>query len=73
MNYNNRWRMLVTVMILLFLLEYSPLVIPSGQYKPMLLGMPYSLWIGIIGAAMGVFLTYLAAKTFRNAFGEDKE
>ena len=73
MNYFNRWRMLVAVMILLFLIEYSPLVISSGQYKPMLLGIPFSLWLGVIGTVLGVFLTYLAAKTHRKAFGEDKE
>ncbi len=73
MNYLNHWRMLVAVMILLLFIEYSPLVLPAGQYKPMLFGIPFSLWLGIIGTALGVFLTYLAAKAHRKAFGEDKD
>ena len=68
-----RWRLLVLFMFLLFLIEYSPLVIKSNQYHPMLVGIPYSLWLGIIGTALGVFLTYLAAKAHRKAFGEDKD
>ena len=73
MNDFNRWRTLVAIIILLFLFEYSPMVIPSGQYHPMLVGVPYSLWLGMLGAALGVFLTYLAAKAHRKAFGKDKD
>lgn len=68
----NRWYTIVALMFLLFLIEYSPLVIPSGQFKPMFLGLPFSLWLGIIGAALGVFLTYLASKIYRKTIGEDK-
>lgn len=68
----NRWYILVALMFSLFLIEYSPLVLPSGQFKPMFIGIPFSLWLGIIGAILGVLLTFLAAKTFRKAYGEDK-
>jgi len=73
MNHINRWRIIVAAMILLFFIEFSPLVIPEGQYKPMFFGIPFSLWLGIIGAALGVLLTFFLARIHRKTFGEDTE
>jgi uncharacterized membrane protein (DUF4010 family) len=73
MNHIKRWRLLVGLVILLFLIEYSPLVIPQGQYKPILFGFPYSLWLGILFAILVVFLTYIGSKIYLKVIGEEIE
>ncbi|MEF8812139.1 MAG: hypothetical protein V5A47_14520 [Bacteroidales bacterium] len=48
-----RWYLVVTTVVFLVILTFTPAVIPYGQYKPELLGIPYTLWTGIfIGIAI---------------------
>lgn len=47
---------------LVSLLAFTPLVIPSGVTEPWLLGMPRTLWTGILITIALVFLTFLAAR-----------
>jgi hypothetical protein len=45
-------------------LTFSPLVIPSGTYRPVVLGMPYTLWVGILVAVLTVGFTYGATRLY---------
>ena len=73
MRYLKRWRFLVGLVILLFLIEYSPLVIPQGQFKPLFFGFPYSLWLGILFAILVVSLTYIGSKIYLKVIDEEIE
>ena len=53
------WGLCCATAILLAIIGYSPLVIPPGQYKPMVLGMPYTLWTGILVTLLLVLVTFL--------------
>jgi membrane protease YdiL (CAAX protease family) len=52
-----RWYMVVTTVIILIILTFTPAVIPYGQYKPELFGIPYTLWTGILVGIALVGLT----------------
>lgn len=52
------------------ILTFTPLVIPEKTYKPMLAGVPYTLWMGICVAVILVALTYLGTK-FHPGNGEE--
>ncbi len=43
-----RWYLVVATVVLLVILTFTPVVTPYGQYKPELLGIPYTLWTGIL-------------------------
>lgn len=34
--------------IILSILIFTPLVIPKNEFMPELMGMPYTLWVGIL-------------------------
>jgi len=53
------WRALCAIAILLTLLALSPLVMPKGQHRPELAGLPYTLWMGILVSVLLVAITYL--------------
>jgi len=54
------WRICCVVAILLSVLSFTSLVIPKGIYKPMLFGIPYTLWTGFLVTVGLVLLTYIA-------------
>lgn len=58
------WRLCYGGIILLSVLTFSPLVIPPGTYRPMVLGMPYTLWVGILVAVLTVGFTYGATQLY---------
>ena len=45
---NMLWRLCCAGVIGLSILCFTPLVIPAGQYQPVLLGLPRSLWAGML-------------------------
>ena len=47
---------------LLCAVTFTPLVIPSGEYKPMLFGIPYTLWTGFIITVALVVVTYIGTR-----------
>lgn len=47
-------------MLLLSLLTFTPLIIPAGKIDPMLFGIPYTLWLGMLIAALMILITVLA-------------
>ena len=63
MNRNKRyWRICCALVILLSILSFTPLVIPVGISKPFFLGMPYTLWVGMLIAFLLVFLVFIGTK-----------
>ncbi len=56
------WRICVAMVLLLIIFGYTPWMIPAGVYKPMLFGLPYSLWLGILVTAILVLLTYIGSR-----------
>ena len=57
-----RWYWWLGGAALLSALSFTPLVIPAGTAAPTFLGMPRTLWLGILVTGMLVVLTYLAAR-----------
>lgn len=56
------WQITCALVVLFTALAFSPLVIPKGKYQPELLGLPYTLWMGIAVTIILVGLTYIGTK-----------
>ena len=56
------WTICVILVVVLIVIGYTPIMIPKGVYKPMILGIPYSLWLSFIITVALVILTYIGAK-----------
>jgi hypothetical protein len=56
------WTLCVVLVVVLMVLAYTPLMIPNGVYKPMILGIPYTLWTSFLITVILVALTYIGAK-----------
>lgn len=54
------WRICCGLAILLMVLTFTPVFIPNGVYEPKLLGMPYTLWSGILLCIAMVVITFVA-------------
>lgn len=54
---NTLWRLCCGIAILLSALAFSPLVLTPGVSAPELLGVPRTLWLGILIAFALVLLT----------------
>ncbi len=59
MNKETLWKICCGLVVIVAILTFTPIVTPAGQYKPTLMGMPYTLWVGILQAIILVSLTYL--------------
>ncbi len=56
------WKLCIAGVVVTSILSFTPLVIPIGEYEPMLMGIPYTLWTGLLVACVLVGLTYLGTK-----------
>ena len=61
MSNNTLWKVCCALVIVLATLAFTPLVIPAGRYEPLLLGMPRTLWTGLLIAWAIVGLTCVGA------------
>jgi uncharacterized membrane protein len=61
------------IALILIILTFTPLVIPAGTYRPMLLGLPYSLWLGILISIGLVALTFIATRIHHQRESERKK
>lgn len=48
--------------VLLSILIFTPVVIPQNDYKPELLGLPYTLWTGVVAYFAYVILILLGIR-----------
>lgn len=67
------WRICVILVVLLIILAYTPLMLPHGVYKPMLMGLPYTLWTSILITISLVVLTYIGSKVHPGSDEEEGE
>ena len=56
------WRIYTALVFVLIVITFTPLIIPQGIYKPMVLGIPYTLWVSTLITLVLVLLTYLGSK-----------
>jgi hypothetical protein len=64
------WRICIALVILLGLLQYTPLFTPQGVFKPGLVGIPFTLWTSFLITAALVALTYIGSRVHP---GSDEE
>ena len=55
-------KLCVTAALILVVITFTPLVIPKGVYEPKFIGLPYTLWVGILIAVGLVLLTFVATR-----------
>ena len=66
MKNNLKWKILVAAVVLIALLTFTPVITPAKEYQPMLWGMPYTLWVGILQALVLVGLTWIGTRLRRD-------
>ncbi len=67
------WRLCCGGIALIAIVTFSPLVIPSGRYEPMLAGLPLTFWAGALVIAAIAFLTNLGAYVHPGRDSEDSD
>ena len=67
------WTLCAILVIVIMVLGYTPLMIPDGFYKPMILGIPYSLWTSFVLTVALVVLTYIGSKVHPGSDEEEEE
>ncbi len=67
------WRICTILIPVLIVLAYTPMLIPNGIYKPMLLGLPYTLWTSFLITVFLVALTFIGAKVHPGRDEEEEE
>ena len=67
------WRICIFIVILLAALGLSPVVIPTGIFKPSFLGMPYTLWMGSLVCMCLVLMTYIGSRVHPGNNNENEE
>jgi hypothetical protein len=56
------WLLCKALVGLLILLTFTNLITPQGVYRPTFIGMPYTLWVGILEAFVLVGITWIGTK-----------
>lgn len=67
------WAICVVLASLLIILAFTPVALPKGVYKPMVLGLPFSLWFSFLITVSLVILTYIGAHVHPGADEEEGE
>lgn len=67
------WRICVVLVVLLIILAFTPLMLPHGIYKPMLMGLPYTLWSSMLITVALVVLTFIGSKVHPGSDEEEGE
>ena len=62
MKKENLWRLCKISIGVMIILTFTPLFTPSGIHEPTFIGMPYTLWIGIIEAFVLVTITWIGTQ-----------
>ena len=65
------WKICSAVVIVLAILVFTPLIIPANVYKPMLFGIPFSLWTSFLITVILVVTTLIGTKVHPGL--DDKE
>ena len=57
MNRSRLWTICRVAVLLIVILIFTPLVIPAHVSEPAFLGMPYTLWMGLVVSFLMLALT----------------
>lgn len=58
------WRLCYAAVVVLSVITFTPLVTPQGVFRPVLFGIPYTLWMGILITIGLVVLTFVATHVY---------
>ncbi len=64
MKLNNIWKLIVGAVLFCLALQFSPLVLAQNKLEPYILGMPFTLWFGILTTLLLVLLTAVGGYVF---------
>jgi hypothetical protein len=67
------WGICVSLVLIITILGYTPVMIPKGIYQPVVLGIPYSLWLSFLLTAVLVILTYIGSRVHPGTDNEGDE
>ncbi len=70
---NRNWKICIVIFICLTVISFTPLIIPQGQFRPELLGVPYSLWTSFIITLSLVILTFIGSHVHPGSKKEEGE
>lgn len=71
MNLKNIWRYIVVAVFLCAAIQFSPLVLEENKIEPYFLGMPFTLWLGIIMCLLVILLTAIGGYVFSKLKSEE--
>ena len=64
MKLKNAWRLIVVAVFGCAAIQFSPWILVQNKVDPYLLGMPFTLWFGILISLLLVLLTALGGYVF---------
>ena len=67
------WKICCFAAVILCIITYTPLIIPQGVSKPMLGGVPYSLWTSFIITVLLVVITFIGTRVHPGMQNEEDE
>ena len=67
-----RLRVINILAVILTITVFTPLLVPKGVYTPMVLGLPYTLWLGVLFTVIFIILTWQAARAYAKLEQEEK-
>jgi len=56
------WFICKVAVAILIILTFTSLITPKGVHKPEFMGMPYTLWVGILEALILVGITWVGTR-----------
>ena len=65
--HNLAWPLCIVGIVALCVVSFTPLVIPAGKSTPVFLGVPRTLWAGILVYAAMVLLTFIGTRVHPEA------
>ena len=71
MNFKNIWKIIVVAVFLCAAIQFSPLVMDQNKIAPYFLGMPFTLWFGILISLLIIILTAVGGYVFSRLKSEE--
>ena len=71
MNSKYIWRIIVIAVFLCAAIQFSPLVMNKNKIAPYFLGMPFTLWFGILISLLIIILTAIGGYVFSRFKSEE--
>lgn len=73
MNLKIAWRLIVICVLLCVLIQFSPWALEENKIDPYFLGVPFTLWLGILISVSIVILTALGGYVFSRLKSDELE